>query len=169
MREGLCLFKIQIKRWNGRCWKCSFSQTFAESAKRAHIRYVHPEKVGKAEEQHQCELCGKSFNKKANLKSHMAYSHSNNEGPNPKYQCHICSKYLKQSNSYGKHMRNVHGVGERCDICNKLYCLKNSLGIHKRDCHGIDFEELRDTTTTTSSNGTKISELVDMMFSVAEC
>ena len=100
------------------------------------FRYNHPEKVGKEANLHQCELCGKEFTIRSNLRDHIKGVHSY-IGPDPKYKCHICSAQLKQDNSYRKHMANSHGIGEKCDICYKLYVSTNALEKHKKQVHMV--------------------------------
>jgi len=65
-----------------------------------------------------CEVCGKEFASKNKVKEHMS---THNDAQDPKYQCPICHKFMKQSNSYRKHMVNVHKQGSKCEICNKTF------------------------------------------------
>jgi len=65
-----------------------------------------------------CEVCGKGFASKGKVKEHMS---THKDAQDPKYQCPICQKFMKQSNSYRKHMVNVHKQGSKCQICNKLF------------------------------------------------
>ena len=88
----------------------------------------------------QCEQCGKEFKNIANLKAHVKSMHST--GPDVKYKCHICSKQLKQDNSYRKHMANAHGIGERCEHCNKLYKTKKVLELHIKRVHGLNTDDM---------------------------
>jgi len=100
------------------------------------MKYRHPEKcadLGLKIKYHHCEHCGKEFKALQNLKQHIESLHSDN--PNPKYKCHICSKQLKQGNSFDKHMINAHGVGERCKICNKLFKTSDALNTHMKTVH----------------------------------
>ena len=107
---------------------------FAKADLKAHCKYKHWEEMGFQPKPFVCHLCGKGFCTSSNLKEHMS-SHS--ETPDPKFKCPHCSKYLKQYNSFSKHMMNVHGEGERCDVCNKLYVSAKAVVTHKRDVHGI--------------------------------
>jgi len=116
------------------CEYCDY-KTNTEFNRRAHVRYMHAEKLGVEQKFHQCEQCGYSTKNSKNLKDHMESAHSDNLKPDPKYQCHICHKQLKQDNSYRKHMANVHGIGERCEICNKLYRSKEVLAVHIKKMH----------------------------------
>jgi len=83
---------------------------------------------------HVCELCGKEFKSKKNLKEHRYYHAENTDN---RHQCQICSKVLKQKNSYLKHMVNVHKIGHDCDVCSKTIATLDGLKLHKRDQHGI--------------------------------
>ena len=116
------------------CGHCEY-KAFTSQRLQAHLKLMHPEKLGIEVKLHPCEFCGKEFKVKTNLKDHIASVHCHK--PDPKYQCHICHKQLKQDNSYRKHMANVHGVGERCAICNKLYKNKQALETHIKCVHEV--------------------------------
>ena len=93
-----------LKHTAKRTFKCQVCDYAGLSIKdlRTHRRYSHAEELGlKPPRQHVCSLCGKVFKASGNLREHMT---SHKEGQDPKFQCQICSKFLKQANSYGKHM-----------------------------------------------------------------
>ena len=50
------------------------------------------------------------FSKQSALKVHHTKAHQSTE-PDPKFKCDICGKFLKQQNSYSKHLMNVHKIG----------------------------------------------------------
>ena len=77
------------------------------------------------------------FSKQSALKVHHTKAHQSTE-PDPKFKCDICGKFLKQQNSYSKHLMNVHKIGHSCDLCQKIFYSSKMLQIHKRDQHGID-------------------------------
>ena len=101
-----------------------------------HKRSLHPELIGydieEAKKQNTCHLCGKGFISKYKLSEHMS---SHNDKPDPKFQCPICNKYMKQSNSFRKHMVNVHKKGFTCEICQKMFYDADYLTRHLRDVH----------------------------------
>ena len=119
-----------IKRF--RCEHCGH-QTITKSALNSHLKYSHAELFGVILRSHVCDQCGKSFKAKSALREHM-WTHS--EQPHPQFQCPICSKYLKQSNSFKKHMMNVHKVHHSCDCCPKVFATEAGLIRHKVDIHG---------------------------------
>jgi len=99
-----------------------------------HQKLKHPKEIGFVLKQHICEECGKSFPTAGGLKEHKT-SHA--DKPNPDFQCKICLKFLKQKNSYQKHLMNVHNIGHRCKICNNIYFNEHMLIVHVRKAHGI--------------------------------
>lgn len=122
------------------CEFCSYT-TLKRKCLKSHQEYNHRDKLGLKEMRlRQCEQCGKEFKNIANLKAHVKSMHST--GPDVKYKCHICSKQLKQDNSYRKHMANAHGIGERCEQCNKLYKTKKVLELHIKRVHGLNSDDM---------------------------
>ena len=98
------------------------------------MRTMHPEKLGVDRVMYTCDQCGKEFKWEQGLKQHMKIEHADYK-PDSKFKCHICSKQLKQNNSYRKHMVNVHGMGERCNVCSKLCMDKAGLEYHTKKFH----------------------------------
>ena len=98
---------------------------------------MHPEEAGgrKKEPKHKCEICGKLFLGAYKLREHMP---THNDKPDPKFQCPICpNKFLKQENSFRKHMMNVHDHGQACNVdgCGKKFFSADALKIHQRGVH----------------------------------
>ena len=126
--------------------------TVTKTALQSHVRYNHPEKAPnyKPFGEHICHECGKCFKSKGALSEH-SWTHSNQQ--HPQFQCPICHKYMKQSNSFRKHMSNVHKVHHKCDECTKTFPTKFGLVRHKIDCHGgtLDLEFHRDQGATERS------------------
>ena len=78
-----------------------------------------------------CDICGKSFKVKSNLKEHMS-SHSDARS----FLCGICGKSLKNRQCLNRHLF-THGVKQTCTICNRNFANATSLGIHQREKHGL--------------------------------
>merc|ERR1712029_814201 len=117
-----------------KCEYCDF-KTNIKTNLTGHQKRMHESELGIQPTYVACDRCGKKFKGKGNLRSHMDYCNQSST-PDPKYQCPVCNKQLKQDNSFRKHMANVHGVGERCDTCNKLYKTKEVLERHIKIAHG---------------------------------
>ena len=83
-------------------------------------------------QKHSCEVCGKEFATKGKVQEHMS---THNDKLDPKFQCPICQKFMKQHNSFRKHMVNVHKQGHTCDICNKTFYDAEFLKRHKFSVH----------------------------------
>jgi len=135
-REKRALIIHERKHAGVKPYQCEHCELRFVSAshKREHQKQKHPSEIGYTVQQHVCEKCGKSFKGPWRLQEHMT-SHA--EQPNPKFQCKICLKFLKQANSYHKHMRNVHRIGHLCGVCERIYLTQRALMIHKREKHGV--------------------------------
>lgn len=80
---------------------------------------------------HVCEICGKSFKVRSNLKEHMQ-SHSDART----FLCGFCGKALKNRQCLNRHLF-THGVKHTCQVCGKNFANPVSLNIHRRDKHGM--------------------------------
>ena len=55
---------------------------------------------------HECELCGKRFTEKRNMRRHQSITHG--VGDVKKFPCHVCARVFTQKWHLTKHLNNVH-------------------------------------------------------------
>jgi len=129
------LLKLHMTQHTGeKPYSCDFCdyKAITQSVVNQHKMRMHegsmPDKVLP---KHVCEICGKSFKVRSNLKEHMA-SHSDDK----KFLCGMCGKSLKNRQCLNRHLF-THGVKKTCQICNKNFATSASLSIHQRDKHGL--------------------------------
>ena len=79
-----------------------------------------------------CKVCGKSFDKKGNLKHHIESSHI--EGVS--HTCHYCNKTSRTRHSLAVHIQDYHysQISFSCDVCSKNGMSKSQYKHHKRTC-----------------------------------
>ena len=112
-----------------KCEYCDFRGVNISSVKR-HTRLKHETHLLTF---HCCDICGKQFKTKANLKEHIP-THSDKRT----FLCKICGKCLKNDCSYRRHMVCVHGIKFTCELCGKDYSAMIGLKVHQRNVHGIN-------------------------------
>ena len=93
---------------------------------------MHEEQSPLILQRHVCEICGKSFKVKSNLKEHIR-SHSDART----FLCGFCGKALKNRQCLNRHLF-THGVKYTCQVCGKNFANPSSLNVHKRDRHGLN-------------------------------
>jgi uncharacterized C2H2 Zn-finger protein len=86
-----------------------------------HVRVIH-----KQQKHHICHTCGKGFDRKATLQTHM-YSHETQK-------CKDCSEECPDKEALKKHMKDVrHALS--CTICTKCFASRRSVLEHVQLCH----------------------------------
>lgn len=90
-------------------------------------------KVKEKSRKHHCEVCGKSFLGKNDLRKHQR-THSN-ERP---YECAECGKKFRQGGSLKNHVASQHPISIKnpeifiCEYCQKVFPIKERLRLHLR-------------------------------------
>ncbi|CAO1432975.1 unnamed protein product [Diamesa tonsa] len=77
-----------------------------------------------------CDGCGKEFDSKANLRSHMRRKHIIPLGPS-NFTCEVCGKGWKQNCELNKHMRTHSDIKYSCHRCPAKLASLGSLKLHQ--------------------------------------
>ena len=83
---------------------------------------------------HQCELCGKTYDKQSALRYHMEW-----HAEVPQYDCDMCDKKFYVQSSLRKHKNAVHAPSRdfKCEVCGKAFktfaVFKNHREIHSNE------------------------------------
>ena len=88
------------------------------------------EHMKKRHEKHGCEICGKSFERKDNLKRHS----KTHASPNSKrsFPCNQCGEKFQRSDTLRKHVVESHGEIHLCEICGKRFQILKNLTNHMK-------------------------------------
>ena len=119
--ENLEIHNLKHHSDDERPFKCEeCPQTFAiYGVFNRHIRFVH-----RGERSFPCEICGKAFRSKHNLKSHFVMHTLGRP-----YNCKACSKSFKTLELFKRH-RIIHENPWICPICSKPFSDRRNLQIH---------------------------------------
>ena len=92
---------------------------------------IDTEGVHEKVREYYCPLCGKSFSKKGNLKTHFQSIHGNIQ-----YNCDKCGKTFSSKQYLKRHNEGVHeNVRYSCDKCGKSFSRKTHLNRHIKSIH----------------------------------
>ena len=85
-----------------------------------------------AYQEHQCNICEKTFKEKRRLVDHMTDVHSGRK------DCSQCTESFSNKRNLNRHIREVHrrhGEDTMCTKCGKMMPCKESLKNHEVKCH----------------------------------
>lgn len=112
------------------------------------VRSTSP--IGNSQGQFVCEVCNKTFRRKAYLRKHM-----NNHNDDRPYPCQYCGKVFRSLTNRAKHVLN-HAVGPKtfiCNVCGNGFANKGSLDRHARIHTGEIYSCKHCSSTFYSSPG----------------
>ena len=118
------------------------------TAAESELRATSP--VGNSQGQFVCEVCNKTFRRKAYLRKHM-----NNHNDDRPYPCQYCGKVFRSLTNRAKHVLN-HAVGPKtfiCNVCGNGFANKGSLDRHARIHTGEIYSCKHCSSTFYSSPG----------------
>lgn len=78
---------------------------------------------------HECDICGRNFSQRNNLKRHLEEVHRTD---GMKFECYVCSKVLATGHSLKRHILIHNGPKYTCDICQREFTRVYELNVHKK-------------------------------------
>lgn len=117
-----------------KCDQCNrFFNHHAKLSK--HKRTVHTEQMEQS--MHACEICGKVYKYKHNLKRHVEFDHKVKRIARSDNRCGICNKQFAFKGNINRHIRLVHEKLKpfKCSFCDNCFGEKTQLKLHIRSVH----------------------------------
>ena len=106
-----------------------------KSFSRADNLKTHINSIHNALKDHKCDTCEKTFSTKTTLKYHVMAIHKQLKP----HKCGSCDKAFVKKSSLDEHVKTYHKIQAeeyRCDECGKHYRSKIKLNMHKKSVHG---------------------------------
>ncbi|KAM3181877.1 hypothetical protein ACTXT7_013491 [Hymenolepis weldensis] len=100
--------------------------------RRANLR-VHVDSVHKNPKSFECDICGKSFNQARYMKAHVEAVHEKVKS----VQCLECNKFFGSKSNLKRHVDRIHKNLKpfKCEICERCYSDRGYLENHVRFVH----------------------------------
>ena len=136
-----------LQVWSSGGIQCQICHmTFSDqSAISAHYDTAHaqsssrPPRPEHPDARYECEVCGRKFIRKLNLKQHLSSVHG--VGDVKTFQCDVCSYVAKQKGHLKRHLMYVHCIGDvktfQCHICSRVFKHKHHLKDHLKNVHKV--------------------------------
>ena len=104
-----------------------------------HTLDYHVKKVHKTNEDmpvSQCDICGKTYSRKIDMKAHKRYVHDGIID----HKCDLCGKAFPRSWKLKAHIDSFHyGVkNHKCKYCSFCFGTRQVLKVHLKAAHGVD-------------------------------
>ena len=106
----------------------------SEKSLKAHIHHKHRRRIveNKAAKIERCAYCGKVFQNKSRLSTHVLNIHENSGA----FPCETCNRKFPSESTLFDHVKLVH-TKVSCELCNEVLYNKFYLKRHKAAVHGI--------------------------------
>ncbi|XP_066956539.1 zinc finger protein 3 homolog [Macrobrachium rosenbergii] len=106
------------------CSYCGFTTTFKNKLDRHVVKHTK-------EKAFICDMCGKQYSQKQNLRDHISRYHSEEDSSSRyPYSCEHCKRMYRNENNLTKHLESQGG---KCDICGEVLPCSGVLFRHKKN------------------------------------
>ena len=142
-----CCLVLCLQVWASGAIQCQICHmTFSnQSAINVHYDKAHAQSSGRPprpehpDARHECEVCGRKFTDKGNMRRHLSTVHG--VGDVKTFKCDICSRVFKEKSTLTKHLNTVHLIGNvknfQCDVCSRVFKRKDHLKDHLKNVHKV--------------------------------